>query len=279
MESNSRAPSSSPGASASAKPKVGLDPAVSRASAVRNDPAEAPAKPKRRRPRPLPEGYIPRVAEVKDVPEIVDLMMQQAHANGGRLGDLGRNFNRLMYQHFVESPHGLIVVMEAPDGRIAAMGTGLVSRPFFRDFLLKRSFIAAWAILPYALNPKNLLRNADTVWAALRYIPRSPNNDPPAECTGMNTHGDFHRLGLGTHLFSFMVEQYKLQGYDCIKLGHIPVDNTRAIAYWESFGSYFVRTEPIYSGHLTRVYFYDLPERTLVEEMHALADAEEAGDD
>ncbi|MEM9293318.1 MAG: GNAT family N-acetyltransferase [Acidobacteriota bacterium] len=239
----------------SVSPRPDIKPRAVRASITLNDPAV-------KLPGPLPEGFRLRRARLSDVPEIVDLMMKQAHAGGGRLGDLGERFNHHLHEHFVTSQWGLSVVVEAPDGRVAANGTGLISsRPFFTDFLLRRGLKACWAAAPYALRWRNL----ETVWGALRYIPQSPTEDPKAELVVMNTHGDFHRLGLATQIFHYLMDEYRPMGVPCVKLGHIPVDNARAIAYWESFGPRFIRIEPLYKGHEARVYFYDIPEHSMLQ--------------
>jgi ribosomal protein S18 acetylase RimI-like enzyme len=172
----------------------------------------------------------------------------------GRLRDLGPRFNALLHRHFIESRYGMSVVVEV-GGEVAGNGTGLTdTRLFHRDFVLRQGIPAGLLALPHLLRWRNLR----TALQGFTYFPESPADDPKAELVAMNVRTRFHRRGLATQLFFALMEEYRKLGIPAVKLGHIPESNKRAIAYWESLGSRYVRTEKLFGSDPTRVYVYDL---------------------
>jgi ribosomal protein S18 acetylase RimI-like enzyme len=173
----------------------------------------------------------------------------------GRLRDLGPSFNALLHRHFIESRFGLSMIIEV-EGEIAGNGTGLTdTRRFHRDFVLRKGIPACLLALPHLLR----WRNFRTALQGFNYFPEAPEDDPAAELVAMNVRTRFHRRGLATKMFFALMDEYrKMGGVRAVKLGHIPENNKRAIAYWESLGSRYVRTEKLFGSDPTRVYVYDL---------------------
>jgi len=172
----------------------------------------------------------------------------------GRLRDLGPRFNALLHRHFIDSRFGLSMVVEV-GGEVAGNGTGLTdTRLFHRDFILHKGVPAGLLALPHLLRWRNLR----TALQGLTYFPTAPEGDPAAELVAMNVRTRFHRRGLATKMFFALMAEYRKMGIGAVKLGHIPESNKRAIAYWESLGSRYVRTETLFGSDPTRVYVYDL---------------------
>lgn len=197
--------------------------------------------------------FVIRPARAADVGVLAVIAKEAVHA--GRLGAFGLGFNRLLIRSFILSSYGLCVVAER-DGAIFGYGAGVTDTvAFHRDFVKRWGIRAAVLIAPHLFNPKNL----HTLIQAYRYLPAAPPDDPNAELLAMNVTGAARRSGVATKIFFTLMDTYRRLGIQSVKLGHIPVTLTSAVAFWESLGTRFVRTEELYKGGLVNVYVYDIP--------------------
>jgi len=172
--------------------------------------------------------------------------------DGSRLVDLGPRFIALLHRHMVTSAHCICRVAEDA-GRI----TGYIAvtpstRAFYRDFVLRKGFLAACLVLPRMLQPAHLR----TVLKGLTYFPQAPDVDPAAEIVSFVIGPAARRSGVGSALFQNAVEALQARGVQQLKI-MTAVDNDAANAFYRRHGSRFVRSEPFYRDTRVNVYVRD----------------------
>jgi hypothetical protein len=169
--------------------------------------------------------------------------------------ELGEGFVSLMIEHGIRSRHSFCHVAEL-DGRVEGFMLCLFdARRWYREFLWKRAWRAAFLLLPKVFVP----RHRKAIWRGATYFPEASDEDPEAEVLIAAVNEELKRSGIGTALFRSTMLQYKERGVKRVKFGDIDVRNQASTAL---FGSKAVlhRSFPVYGGNLVNVYHYEIPD-------------------
>ncbi len=195
-----------------------------------------------------------RPAQASEAGELAKILIDEV--SWGRLPELGLAFNTLLHRHFIDSRYAICLVAER-EGEILGYGAGLTdTRAFHRDFILRKGLRAGVLLLPYLLKWRNL----QTIIRALTYFPEAPKDDPPAEIACLNVRHRYQKLKLGTKIFFALMESYKVRNIKSVKIGHVDPNKKHAVAFWESLGTRYLRSERFYRHNEVRVYAYDIPD-------------------
>jgi GNAT superfamily N-acetyltransferase len=113
------------------------------------------------------------------------------------------------------------------------------TRRFYRRFVWRRGALGAVLVVPRLFNR----RNVATVLNSLRYFPRAPLDDPPAELVAFVVREEAQGRGLGGTLFEATVLEGRRRGLAAIKVC-TPTTNRGANRFYRNHGGQLIRTEP-----------------------------------
>ena len=197
-----------------------------------------------------PAGITIRAARPAEAAELGDLMTKEVH--WGTMPKLGRRFVALVHSQLISSPHALCLVADA-EGKVAGYAAGLLRcSKFQREFMLRKGFAAALAVIPRLLSPS-------VIRIALRlgtYFYRAPAKDPDSEMVALAVNRDFGRRGIGRYLTEVLLERMAQSGCEVVKVGTVDVDNKASNRIFERLGAIVVRQEEFSAGSPVNVYYW-----------------------
>lgn len=185
-------------------------------------------------------------------------LLQIRELNQGFLSSLGEAPVTLIFAHAAASQWGLLAM--AKDGEkvigyvLGATDTG----QFYKDFLIRRFFSAAYYFLPKMLSWERIRKAVET----LLYPSKRESGQielPPSELLDLAVDCIYHGSGVAQELFEEFVGLCRSRG---VTVFQIPTTEglDRAHRFYEKMGARKVASIEVHKGQQTHVYQYKIEE-------------------
>ena len=193
-----------------------------------------------------------RPALEADAPHLARLIVDGLQT---RFQLLGMGFVTLLHRHMADSPHAVCVTAEDA-GRVVGYACALTSvRGFFRDFALRRAWLAVVLSAPRLFRPATLR----VVWHSLQYPTVATPSDPPAELVSVVVVPEARGQGIARRMVETIGGEMARRGIAAITI-KTESTNVAAKSLYTKMGCRAVRQEPFAGGVELTVYVWDLPE-------------------
>jgi len=190
----------------------------------------------------------------EDISQLVDIHRRQIQQ--GFLGSLGDKALELIFTLAAESEFGVLVIAkDKSNGRVAGFFGGTTHiGAFYRDFLRRKSLLAAIHLAPRLLSPTRLWKAFETL---IYPVKRQVTEMPKAQTIGLAVDERYLGKGLAQSLFHEMVDAFAGKGVAEFKIlvgeGLIPAQR-----FFEKMGAEKVARIEVHQGSGSWVYVYKI---------------------
>ncbi len=174
----------------------------------------------------------------------------------GFLSSFGENALTVIFQHFSESPWGILVLAVNPTQEkvIGYVFGSIDTGKAYKEFLIRRILTAIRYFLPKMLSIKRIKKAFETLF----YPTKLPSQLlPEVELLDLAVCNEYHGTGVAQQLFQAFVEELKLRGIDAFK---IPTSASlgQAHKFYEKMGARKIESIEIHEGEETFLYLYEI---------------------
>ncbi|SNY43990.1 bifunctional aminotransferase class I/II-fold pyridoxal phosphate-dependent enzyme/GNAT family N-acetyltransferase [Paractinoplanes atraurantiacus] len=168
----------------------------------------------------------------------------------GFLSSLGVPALEVLYRHVAASRHCALLLAVDGGRPVGYICGSLDTSALVREFIRRRWWVAAPALLPRLLSPGRVFRAIET----LRYA-QSDNDFPKAEVINFVVLPPARGAGLATQLFDRLMDWFSERGETAVKMV-TGEQQRRAHGFYRKVGAELRGHTSIHSGTASRVYLY-----------------------
>jgi len=174
----------------------------------------------------------------------------------GFISSLGNRFLSILYKHISESTVSFSLVAKDNEKIIGFItGTENLSK-FYKDFFMKKFFVAFFTLLPYFFNPKIIFKISETFLYPKRKNKISKNM-PTAELLSIVVDKEYREKGVAKKLFQELVNEYKKRGINEFKV-IVGSNLLNAIKFYEKMGCRYLDKIQVHKGEDSLIYVYNI---------------------
>ncbi|MGE3436494.1 MAG: GNAT family N-acetyltransferase, partial [Blastocatellales bacterium] len=177
-----------------------------------------------------PDGVIIRPARPSEAEALARLMSEAI--TWSRLSELGPGFVTLLHRHMIASANAVCYVAEREGEIIGYSVWSVDSSKFYREFLLRRGFMAAVILAPKIFRPQQL----KTIARCLTYFPEAHPDDPQAEVLSFAVRPQVKQSGVGKAIFNALAREMETRGVKVVKVGAVEATNEGGNRFYSRLG-------------------------------------------